>query len=90
MKQILALVCGLMLCTMFIPHDAFAKSFAIKLSESMNISADNKKPKDTETKKDTKQVKKETKKDAKKDKTKKTTKKMTKSKGTRLLKTKQN
>ena len=66
---------------MFIPHEAFAKSLTIKLTESMNISSDNKKTKDTQTKKDTKEVKKINK---------KIVKKMIKSKGTRLLKTKQN
>ena len=46
-----------MICTIFVPHEAFAKSFTIKLSESLNMSTNDKKPKDTDAKKDTKNKK---------------------------------
>jgi len=82
---------GVMICTIFAPHDVFAKSLSIKLHESMDMSTDNKKPKDTGSKsikKDTKLDKKAPKKtDSKKV---KEVKKLTKSKGKILLKTKQN
>ena len=68
-----------MICTIFVPHDAFAKSFTIKLSESMTLdSGDTKKPDDKkkDTKKDTKKT--VNKKQVKK--TTKDTKKTTKSK----------
>ncbi|NDB51521.1 MAG: hypothetical protein EB154_05995 [Nitrosopumilaceae archaeon] len=88
MKQILVFALSVIVCTIFVPHDAFAKSFSITLHESMDMSTDNKKPKDTGTKsakKDVKLDKKEPKKtDSKK------VKKLTKSKGKMLLKTKQN
>lgn len=86
MKQILILLCGLTICTLFVPHDAFAKSLSIELSESLDIAANDKK-KDTDKKDD---KKKDKKKSDKKEKKKQATKKLTKSKGKPLLKTKQN
>ena len=66
-----------MICTIFAPHNALAKSYSIKLFESMTLDSGDEKPAD---KKDSK--KKETKKDSKKDTKKKETKKeLIKSKG---------
>jgi hypothetical protein len=66
-----------MICTIFAPHDVLAKSYSIKLFESMTLDSGDEKPAD---KKDSK--KKETKKDSKKDtKNKEIKKELTKSKG---------
>ena len=46
-----------MICTIFVPHDAFAKKFKLSLSESLNMSTNDKKPKDTGAKKDAKKDK---------------------------------
>lgn len=84
MKQILVLLCGVMICTIFAPHDAFAKEFTVKLFESMTLdTGDDKSDKKDASKKDAKkepkkiETKKKTaktdakKKDAKKTETKK-------------------
>lgn len=90
MKQILVLALGVMICTIFAPHDAFAKSFSITLHESMNMSTNDKKPKDTSSKNTKKDVKIDKKTPKKVEPKKKLVKKLTKSKGKMLLKTKQN
>lgn len=69
-----------MICTIFVPHDAFAKNFTIKLSESMTLdSGDTKKPDDKKNyiKKDTNNTKNKEikKKDSKKKEVKKKTSK---------------
>jgi cytoskeletal protein RodZ len=89
MKKILLVFCSIMILTIFAPHDAFAKNFTVKLSESMTLDSGDDKPADkkkketkkTTTKKDTKKI--ETKKDVKKD-TKK--KELTKAKGKKTWK----
>ena len=75
-----------MICTIFVPHDAFAKSFSVKLFESMTLDSGDKKPdtKKETKKKDTKDNKKETKKKEIKKDTKK--KELTKSKGKKTWK----
>jgi hypothetical protein len=71
LKQILIFLCGVTICTLFIPHDAFAKNLSIELSESLDMASNDKKPKDTDTKKSTKDTKKSEKKETKKIKEKK-------------------
>ena len=37
MNKLLIILCGVMICTIFVPHDAFAKNLTIKLFESMTL-----------------------------------------------------
>lgn len=73
MSKLLIILCGVMICTIFVPHDAFAKNFAIKLSESMTLDSGDTKPgnKKNDTKKEPKK-KESKKKEIKKPKSKKT------------------
>ncbi|WP_162858697.1 hypothetical protein [Candidatus Nitrosotenuis aquarius] len=92
MKKILIFLCGIMICTIFAPHDAFAKSFTVKLFESMTLDSGDTKPDEKKnTKKDTKkETKKKTaeKKEVKKKETKKKEpkKELTKAKGKKTWK----
>jgi hypothetical protein len=82
LKKILIFLLGVVICTIFTPHDAFAKSFTVKLFESMTLDSNDQKQDD---KKDAK--KKDTKKEPKKKETKKEKKKeLTKSKGKKTWK----
>ena len=87
MQKLLIILSSIVICTIFVPHDAFAKNITVKLFESMTLDSGDAKPDDKnskkkDTKKDTK--KKDTKKKEKKD----TKKKLTKAKGKPPLKTK--
>jgi len=90
LKKILIFLLGAMICTIFAPHDAFAKSFTVKLFESMTLDSGDEKKDNKDTKKDTKKKevkKKETKKkELKKDSKKEKKKELTKSKGKKTWK----
>jgi hypothetical protein len=57
LKKILIVFCIATICTLFVPHDALAKDFSIKLSESLDMETNDKKPKDADTKTDKKDSK---------------------------------